>query len=316
MAPKPNPYILEDALVKRFETSLMAVRNASERTRENYLLDLAQFISFKWGEKARPNYPWLAVSETDARNFLVSFTKAGDAATTVRRKLSALRTFFRFLQLEDEIVNNPFSLLRGPRKVKTLPKTFSIEEVNRFLARPMADLEAKTIDEYSAVRDSAIFEFLYSTGCRISEALAVNWGEIDFARGTVVVTGKGDKERLVILGAPAIAALKRLRELSASMSPGLDADDAAVFLGEREERALPRFVQRRMKRYLAEADLPTDLTPHKLRHSFATHLLNAGADLRSVQEMLGHVSLSTTQIYTHVSVERLKDEYAKAHPRA
>ena len=130
------------------------------------------------------------------------------------------------------------------------------------------------------------------------------------------MTGKGSKDRLVILGRPALEALRRLREMVESLDPALAQEKAAVFLSDRMGKLTPRFVERRMKRYLAEAGLPLDVTPHKLRHSFATHLLDAGADLRAVQEMLGHASLSTTQVYTHVSVERLRDEYAKAHPRA
>ena len=227
-----------------------------------------------------------------------------------------MRTFFRFLQRERVLIDNPCSLLKGPRKAKTLPKVLSAGDVVRFLERPGKDLSDGTLDEYSAVRDSAIFEFLYSTGCRISEATAVKWGEIDFRRGTVIVTGKGSKDRLVVLGGPALSALNRLRSVVSSKRQDLADDSAYTFLSDRFRRISSRFVERRMKRYLAEADLPTDLSPHKLRHSFATHMLDAGADLRSVQEMLGHSSLSTTQIYTHVSVERLKDEYAKAHPRA
>ena len=214
------------------------------------------------------------------------------------------------------MLDNPFGLLHGPRKAKRLPKSLSVEDVTRFLARPMEDLKAGTLDAYSACRDAAFFEALYSTGCRISEMAAVKWGEIDFGRGTLIVTGKGSKERLVILGRPALAALSRLREEAGALGPELSADGADAFLSPTRRRVSPRLMQRRMKVYLAEAGLPTDLTPHKLRHSFATHLLDAGADLRSVQEMLGHASLSTTQIYTHVSVERLKDAVARTHPRA
>ena len=316
MVLKPNPEASADPLVRRFEAYLLAERNVSENTRVGYLADLAQFVTHKWGVAGDPPYPWLAVSENDARAFLTDFGKADATATTVRRKLAALRTFFRFLQREEEIVNNPFSALRGPRKAKTLPKVLSVADVTRFLERPKKDFEDGLIGAYAFRRDTAIFEFLYSTGCRISEAIAVTWGEIDFRRGTVIVTGKGSKDRLVILGRPAVAALQALRQEIAAHRSDLAGDETAVFLSDTLRAISARLVQRRMKRYLAEAGLPTDLTPHKLRHSFATHLLDAGADLRSVQEMLGHASLSTTQIYTHVSIERLRDEYAKAHPRA
>jgi len=316
MGPKPNPASAEDPDIVRFVGYLLAERNVSENTRSAYLTDLAQLVSAKWGEAAEPPYGWADYSEADARAFLVSLTKASATPMTVRRKLAAARTFCRFLQRDGKLLDNPFSLLKGPRKAKTLPKVLSVEDVRRFLSRPQDDFREKTLGEYACLRDTALFESLYSTGCRISEMTVVKWGEIDFGRGTLVVTGKGSKDRLVILGAPALEALKRLRAASERKDPGLAAEAADVFLSDRGIRMSPRFAQRRMKRYLAEAGLPTDLTPHKLRHSFATHLLDAGADLRSVQEMLGHASLSTTQVYTHVSVERLKSEYAKSHPRA
>ncbi len=307
---------MRDVWEDKFEAYLLAERNVSESTREGYLADIAQFKLFKWGAATPPPYTWAAVDESDARNFLKMYGQKGALSTTVRRKLAALRTFFRFLLREGVVRDNPFFSLRGPRKAKTLPKVFSVESVSRFLMRPQKDYEAGLLESYPARRDSALFEFLYSTGCRISEALNLRWGQIDWSRGTVIVTGKGSKDRLVILGQPAVKALRALRfEIRSRRSDLCGAEDS-VFLSDQFKTLSARFVQRRMKVYLAEAGLPTDLSPHKLRHSFATHLLDAGADLRSVQEMLGHASLSTTQIYTHVSVERLKDEYAKAHPRA
>ena len=316
MAVSPNRHSAGDPELQRFSRYLMAERNAAARTLDSYAADLAQFVASKWGADAEPPYPWTDLSEADARNFILSFTKDGSKATTVLRKIAAARAFCRFLQREERIIDNPFSLLKGPRKAKTLPRVLSAEDVARFLERPAIDFREGRISEYAFLQDRAMFEALYSTGCRISEMTAVRWGEIDFGRGTLIVTGKGSKDRLVILGRPALAALAELRKKTEEIDPAFAAADADVFRSKRMIRASPRFVQRRMKRYLAEAGLPTDVTPHKLRHSFATHLLDAGADLRSVQEMLGHASLSTTQIYTHVSIERLKDEYAKAHPRA
>ena len=316
MGPRPNGRIASDPEIERFRRYLMAERNVAAHTLNGYLADLRQFVSAVWGPEAEPPYAWKNLDETHARNYVLAFTKEGAKATTVLRKMAAARTFCRFLQREEVIFDNPFSLLKGPRKATTLPRVLSVEDVRRFLDRPAQDLKEGTVDEYTCLQDRAMFEALYSTGCRISEMTAVKWGEIDFARGTLVVTGKGSKERLVILGRPALAALRELREKTESLDPVLVAADAHVFRSKRKIRASARFVQRRMKRYLAEAGLPTDVTPHKLRHSFATHLLDAGADLRSVQEMLGHASLSTTQIYTHVSIEHLRDEYAKTHPRA
>ena len=316
MAVSPNRHSAGDPELQRFSRYLMAERNAAAHTLDNYAADLAQFVALKWGADAEPPYPWTDLSEADARNFILAFTKDGAKATTVLRKIAAARAFCRFLQREERIIDNPFSLLKGPRKAKTLPRVLSAEDVARFLERPAIDFREGRISEYAYLQDCAMFEALYSTGCRISEMTSVKWGEIDFDRGTLIVTGKGSKDRLVILGRPALAALAELRKKTEELDPALAEAKADVFRSNRLIRASSRFVERRMKRYLAEAGLPTDVTPHKLRHSFATHLLDAGADLRSVQEMLGHASLSTTQIYTHVSVERLKDEYAKAHPRA
>lgn len=305
-----------DVLSGKFASYLLAERSVSGHTLSGYMSDLKQFAAFRWPDLSGAQRPWGDVDESDARRFLADLTKNGAGATTVRRKLAALRTFYRFLRREGEASGNPFSMLKGPRKAKTLPKVLSIGDIEMFLAAPAKKLAEGRISEFSALRDSAVFEFLYSTGCRISEAIAVKWGDVDCARGTLIVTGKGSKDRLVIIGSKALAALARLKDHLSAVRPSLALDDAHVFISDRYAKASARFVERRMKMYLEEAGLPADLSPHKLRHSFATHLLDAGADLRSVQEMLGHASLSTTQIYTHISVERLKDEYAKSHPRS
>ena len=254
----------------------------------------------------------------------MAFAQGKAKASTTRRKLASLRTFYRWLAREGMVQQNPFSALHGPRLAKPLPKVLSADEVNRFLSGPYEEFErlkklkppARREDLFMCLRDAALFESLYSTGCRISEVLSLSWGEIDFGNGSVIVTGKGAKQRLCILGSRAVEALRRLRRAVEALSSGSGAQSAPVFVSATGRSMSPRDAERRMKRWLAEAELPQDLTPHKLRHSFATHLLDAGADLRSVQEMLGHSSLATTQIYTHVSIERLKDEYAKAHPRA
>lgn len=316
MTPPTNRSAADDPRVAAFLRHLLAERNVADNTRVAYLRDLSQLAAAKFGVDASPPFDWADLGEADARNFLVSFSKADALATTVRRKLAAGRAFCRFLQREGVISDNPFGLLRGPKRAHRLPKTFSVDDVARFLSRPMDDLGEGAADEATALRDAAFFESLYSTGCRIAEMTGIKWGEIDFARGALIVTGKGSKERLVILGRPALDALGRLKEFAAAAFPPADSPRSHVFLSPSGKPATPRLMQRRMKHYLAESGLPTDLTPHKLRHSFATHLLDAGADLRSVQEMLGHASLSTTQIYTHVSVERMKDAVARAHPRA
>ena len=265
----------------------------------------------------------MKVTPEDAGAFLMALARGGAGPATVRRKMASLRTFFRFLVREGLMLDNPFAGLRGPKLKKTLPRILTVDELKRFLEAPMADLGElrrrgtdTPAQTYSHLRDKAVFETLYSTGCRISEALALDWGQINFDTGGVIVTGKGAKQRLCILGSPAPEALRRLRRAAEAFVPDGGEASRPVFLGLKGDRMTPRDAERRMKKWLAAAELPADLSPHKLRHSFATHLLDAGADLRSVQEMLGHSSLATTQIYTHVSIERLKDEYAKAHPRA
>ena len=313
---RPNRFAAEDPRIRRFAAYLAAERGASPHTSEGYAADLGQLVASKWGERAEPPFDWASFSEQDARRFVISFASEGAAAATVRRKLASARAFFRHLQREGVVRDNPFSLLHGPRMEKRLPKTLSVADIDRFLARPRADYEAGLIGEYSCARDAALFEVLYSTGCRISEVVSIAWEIVDFSRGCMIVTGKGSKDRLVIVGSRALAALEELRSVAERRFSRPVLPSEPVFLSDRQEPVSPRFVERRMKRYLAEAGLPTDLSPHKLRHSFATHLLDAGADLRSVQEMLGHASISTTQIYTHVSVERLKDIYASSHPRA
>ena len=308
----------------RFESFLLSERNSSRHTADGYVQDMAQFALFRWGEGLPPPFPWKSVTQEDARAFLMGFAKNGAKAATTRRKLASLRTFYHWLVREGVVACNPFSALRGPKLAKSLPKVLSVDEADRFLAAPLKEFEelkrstakSRMADMFACIRDAAFYEALYSTGCRIAEMLALSWREIDFGNGTVVVTGKGSKQRLCILGSRALNALRRLRNATDAFIPGGGDPEQPVFHGGGGKRLTPRDAERRMKKWLVAAELPADVTPHRLRHSFATHLLDAGADLRSVQEMLGHSSLATTQIYTHVSIERLKDEYARAHPRA
>ena len=313
--PRPNSSACGDSRISRFASYLAAERNVAANTLDGYASDLAQLVSVRWGEEARPPYPWAEYTEADARRFLETFVKGGDRPATVRRKLAAARAFFRYLHREGAVADNPFASLHGPRMAKSLPRVLSVDEAKRFLSQIEADYRDGLLGQYAFLRDRAFFGALYSTGCRAGEMAGLRWRDVDFGRSAAIVTGKGSKERLVILGPAALAALKELRNRIAADHPDLAGADGAVFLTDRLAPVSVRFVERRMKRYLAAAGLSADLTPHKLRHSFATHLLDAGADLRSVQEMLGHSSLSTTQIYTHVSIERLKEAYALAHPR-
>ncbi len=328
--PEPMPNRADaaaDPRVARFKGYLLAERNASGHTVGGYLQDIGQFAAFVWPDAAavKPPFDWMAPDREQARAFLAAFHRGGHAPTTTRRKLSSLRTFYRYLGREGEGASNPFAGLRGPRLGRRLPVVLGVKEVEALLAAPLAGLDAERakqggsvspMKEYAALRDTAIFEVLYSTGCRISEIAALTWGDIRFEQGTTIVEGKGRKERLCVLGRPACGALRKLRDMAKALWPDGAGDGAALFLNRVGGALTNRSIERQMKVWLRAAGLPPEITPHKLRHSFATHLLDAGADLRSVQEMLGHASLSTTQIYTHVSIERLKDEYGKAHPRA
>ncbi|MDD4102791.1 MAG: tyrosine-type recombinase/integrase, partial [Kiritimatiellae bacterium] len=306
-----------DAAVARFVQYLRAERNASDHTVAGYVQDVGQFAAFVWPSAVKPPFEWSRPVRDQARGFLVAFHKNGWSPRTTRRKLASLRAFYRYLGREGLAAVNPFAGLRGPRVGRRLPEVLGIKEVEALLEAPLADLAARRLKhggaeplvEYAALRDAAIFEVLYSTGCRISEIAALRWDDIRFEQGTTIVEGKGRKQRLCVLGAPAVRSLLALREQAEALWPELAGDGSPLFLNVRGGLLTTRSIERQLKKWLGAAGLPSDVTPHKLRHSFATHLLDAGADLRSVQEMLGHASLSTTQIYTHVSVERLKDEY-------
>lgn len=317
MTLRQNKFLHKDATVERFEAFLVGERGSSELTRVNYLQDLAQFVTFKFGGEKKPPYDWSSVNETDVRKYLMNYSLDGLSPTTIHRKLASLRAFLRFLVRKGMLATDPSAYLRPPKQEKKLPKILSASDIDKFLAQPLRDFAEGTIKQHAAFRDNAFFESLYSTGCRISEMISLDWGDVDLSKGTAFVIGKGEKTRLVIFGEPALRALRALRKILERKNEEYVIDDAPVFVCDTDfKRIYSRLVQRQMKRYLYEAGLPGDITPHKLRHSFATHLLDAGADLRSVQEMLGHASLSTTQIYTHVSVERLRDEFSKNHPRA
>jgi integrase/recombinase XerC len=245
------------------------------------------------------------------RDFVIEGQRRFDRRT-LHNHASGLRTFFKFWMRREKLRNNPLLGVPLPKLEKRLPKFLSEEQMKLLLTGPQRLLENAGIDAHTAWRDRLAMELLYGGGLRVSEAVGINYGAVDFAAGVARVLGKGQKERLCPLGRVALAVLVKVRDdfarEKAPTSPVL-VNTAGMRMGVRE-------VQLMLKRYLILAGLPLDLTPHKLRHSYATHLLNAGADLRLVQELLGHAQLATTQIYTHVSVARLKEVYAKAHPRA
>lgn len=311
--------------VSRFMAHLAAERNASPHTVSGYLQDIGQFVAFIWPDEPSEGYDWSAVDRNQARQFLVAFHRGGCAPSTTRRKLAALRAFYHYLIRESVVSRNPFAGLRGPRLTHALPMVLNEGQVEVLLAAPVKELAALRANAgnaltpeaaYARLRDAAVLELLYSTGVRISEGAGLRFGQVDLDSGVARVCGKGRKERLCVLGRPALAALRLALDTAEQVWPGATDRDGVLFRNLQGGPLTPRSIERHLKHWLAAAGLPEGITPHKLRHSFATHLLNAGADLRSVQELLGHASLSTTQIYTHVSIERLKEVYRNAHPRA
>jgi len=315
-----------DPSLRMFLAYLANERNASHHTCDSYRIDIVQFarLTLKQDPEAGP-VDWSLPDVNDARSYVVDIQSAEPIArSSLLRKLSALRSFFRFMVRENIVSRNPFQGLASPKREKRLPKYMTVDEVGRLLDAPepfwrnaveVGAVKTREGADFSCARDKAILEVIYSGGLRISEALGLNLGDIDLVSQVFKVRGKGKKERYCALGGPAVRALRaylRFRQLRTADGR----TNAPVFLCQRGQRLTARSFQRSFKSYLSIAGLSPDLTPHKLRHSFATHLLDAGADLRSVQSLLGHENLSTTQIYTHISAERMKQIYQKAHPRA
>ena len=315
-----------DRALSSFLSYLLNERNASQHTVDSYRLDIQQFAMLQLNADVETaQIDWNSVDVYTARTYIVKLQEELEVSrTSILRKLSGMRSFYRYMQREQLAHDNPFTGLIAPKRQKLLPKYMTVEEVGRLLDTPQLfwkDAYEKEIakDEesarFSAARDAAILEVIYSGGLRISEALGLNMEDLDLISGVMRVRGKGKKERLCGLGNPAIRALRKYFPVR-RMRSGNERRNAPVFVNRFGQRLTTRSFQRNFKLYLRAAGLPLDMTPHKLRHSFATHLLDAGADLRSVQELLGHANLSTTQIYTHISTERMKAVYNKAHPRA
>ena len=254
---------------------------------------------------------WDRLDSRELRDFVIEGQRRF-SRRTLHNHVSGLRAFWKYWMRRGRIRHSPFVGLPLPRLGQPLPKFLTEKQMVDLLAGPLRLIENGSLDAFTALRDRLVMELLYGGGLRVSELSGLNYGQIDFERGLARVLGKGNKERLCPLGRIATAVLVKWRDEFARSS----APDAPVIVDDQHQRLRVRQIQRLLKRYLALADLPTDMTPHKLRHSYATHLLNAGADLRLVQELLGHVNLATTQIYTHVSVAHLKKVYERAHPRA
>ena len=286
--------------IDKFINYLKVERNASDHTIINYTIDLGVFKTFL-GERSIETIDHLAL-----RRFLAELRAKNYAKRTIARKLASLRSLFRFLFREGYIKKNPITAISTPKLDRKLPVFLDVVKIERLLQSPSESDEA-------GVRDRALLETLYSTGIRVSELVGLDIDDVDIISGVVKVLGKGSKERVVPIGEPALNAIRKYLDTRAGSRVK---DKDAVFLNNHGRRLTDRSVRRVIDKHIRACSMTEKISPHSLRHSFATHLLDRGADLRSVQELLGHANLSTTQIYTHVTMERLKSVYDKAHPRA
>lgn len=300
--------------IRDFQMHMAVERNLSLHTQKNYLIDLKQFRAFlverdasimRSGEEGLTQVDYLTI-----RSFLGSLHRKKLSKTTISRKVAALRTFFNYLLREGRIRTNPAELVQTPKTEKYMPTFLSVDDMNTLLHAPHPE-------DARGLRDRAILELFYSTGIRLSELTGLNLDDIDDSQELIRIHGKGRKVRIVPVGRPALTALGAYLGKRKTLSkPEAEHPEGPVFLGNRGTRLTQRSVQRILDKAVRMSGISRKISPHALRHSFATHLMDAGADLRSIQELLGHESLSTTQKYTSVSVNRLMEVYDKAHPKA
>jgi len=298
-APRLNK---KDPLVEEFLRYLAIERNGSPRTLKAYRQALTAF-------RAENKTPWKTCTVNDFRDYLFVITKLGQARSYMRLQFSALRTFYQFLAARKGLRRNPLREVQLPKIDKKLPLVLTRQQIEELLAAPARVAKNRAAPSWMPLRDVAIMELFYSSGLRLSELAALDVADVDLYTESVRVFGKGRKERICPVGLPALEAISRYRAAA-------NVHSAPLFINKGRRRMSTRSIWLILKRYLRHTSIPISISPHKLRHSFATHMLDRGADLRSVQALLGHASLSTTQIYTHVTVERLKKAYAEAHPRA
>ncbi len=300
-----------DPSIQEYKTALMHERNASPHTIKNYIHDLIDF--YEYLSKFQPDIfvggalDLTRISPLVLRSYLaVLFQKL--SPVSISRKLSTLRSFFKYWQKKGRLTQNPASVLHSPKIPKQLPKFLNVDEVFALLDKVFSD-------DFAGRRDKAILELLYSCGLRVSELVGLNGNQLDVENRVVRVLGKGNKERIVPVGKKAAEALVRYQEARTQKMQNVSQTEA-LFLNKRGGRLTVRSIQRMVDKAMSDCGISKKISPHVLRHTFATHLLNSGADLRSIQELLGHASLSTTQRYTHVNVDQLIQVYEKAHPKA
>ena len=298
-----TPAAPRDLPAEEFLRYLEVERNASGRTITAYEQALAGFRGHKRAKA------WQDCMADDFRDYLFGLMKKKQARSYIRLQFSALRTFYRFLVERRGLDRDPVRELELPKPEKKLPLVLTRQQIDELLSAPLRSPKERSAPTWMPLRDAAIMEVFYSSGLRLAELAGLNVADVDLYTESVRVLGKGRKERVCPVGAPALEAVSGYRSAAKVQS-------GPLFINNRRGRISTRSVWLILKRYLRYTSIPISLSPHKLRHSFATHLLDGGADLRSVQALLGHASLSTTQIYTHVTVDRLKRAYDDAHPRA
>ncbi len=297
--------------IESFLSYLAVEKGFSENTGAAYRNDLYQLASFVEEEAAKHGLvpSWASFNRQLMLSYLLNLKERNYAATTAARKVAAAKSFFAFMVAEGNIKDNPVREVRSPNVGRSLPKPISISQVRRLLDQPskLSTLEAK--------RDGAMLELLYATGMRVSELVSLNLGDIDTDNGYVRCFGKGNKERVIPIYDQVALKIREYVEQTRSHLTH-DSEQKALFLNLRGDRLTRQGLWQILKGYAKSADLGTEITPHTLRHSFATHMLSGGADLRSVQELLGHANISTTQVYTHLTREHVRQTYEKSHPRA
>jgi integrase/recombinase XerC len=308
-----SPYLKN--LISSFVKSLYSEKGYSENTCRAYLHDLKEFASFIFSSWFSEN-----MSTTEADSFradqveglmirgYLGFLHKKNKKATIARKLSAIRSFFRYLVKHGVISENPVELILTPKQEQTIPSYLPVDDMFRLL-------DSIKADNLAGLRNRAMFETLYSCGLRVSELSGMNLFDVDFTKSVIRVLGKGDRERIVPIGRKATEAIKAYRQRLQEELGISDDTNAPLFLNKNQGRLTVRSIARILDKTAKECGLLAPVSPHALRHTFATHMLDAGADLRVVQELLGHKSLSTTQKYTHVSIDRLMEAYDKAHPR-
>ena len=301
-----------EKLIEQFLEHLRYERNVSAHTLRNYASDLEQFTYFLAPDRKTKLPDVAEIDHLTIREWMASLHSDQKKKSSIARKLAALRTFFQFLVREGMLELNPAKLVSTPKLEKKLPSHLSIEEAIRFIESPDLDTDL-------GKRDRAMLELMYATGVRVAELTTLNVADVDFQNQLIRVTGKRRKQRIVPFGDPAGDAIRSylgVREKFLFNAPISKRDERALFLNYQGTRITTRSVGRMVEKYIRICAGMHDISPHALRHSFATHLLDSGADLRDIQELLGHARLSTTQVYTHVSMEKLIEVYDKAHPKA